>query len=240
MQLYMVELYPELTALMRFLKGQGLIKSGADEDLGYGVHAWLAAAFGELKPTPWRLVTSRQSSIRILGYSYHSADELRSRMEEFAEPSVCAVCPPTSMVSKPMPAFESGRRLGFEAQCCPVGRKSRSGVEKDLFLIHADEAGDAPLSREKIYCDWAKEKLEQNHAATVNAIRLVGYRLVRQTRRTQGQPTRREQQHLVRPQVTVQGSLTVEDPTAFVSLLGRGVGRHRAFGYGMVLLRPVQ
>jgi len=240
MQLYMVELHPELTALMRFLKGQGLEKSGADEDLGYAVHAWLAAAFGELRPKSWRLVTGRESPVRVLGYSYYSADELRSRMEEFAEPSVCAVCPPMSIVSKPMPAVESGRSLGFEVQCCPVGRRSRSGVEKDLFLIHVDKAGDAPLSRERIYCDWAKERLEQNHAATVNVIRVVGYRLIRQTRQTQGQPAGREQRHLVRPQVTVQGSLTVKDPNAFVSLLGRGVGRHRAFGYGMVLLRPVQ
>ncbi len=35
------------------------------------------------------------------------------------------------------------------------------------------------------------------------------------------------------------GTLAVDDPVAFRRLLGRGVGRHVAFGYGMLLLKPV-
>ncbi|MFG1332515.1 type I-E CRISPR-associated protein Cas6/Cse3/CasE [Xanthobacter autotrophicus] len=34
------------------------------------------------------------------------------------------------------------------------------------------------------------------------------------------------------------GTLTVRDAQAFAALLARGVGRHRAFGYGMLLLSP--
>jgi CRISPR system Cascade subunit CasE len=236
--LHMVEIYPEITPLMRFLQGQGLLKSGTDEDLGYGIHAWLAAAFGESKPSPWRLIANRHGSARILGYSHHSADELRSRMEEFAEPGVCTICPPSSILSKPMPEWKSGRVLGFDVQCCPVGRKSGSGVEKDLFLIHADAAGDAPLSRETIYCDWATELLERNRAATVKSIKMIGFRLTRQIRRMQSQRAKREQKHPIRPQVRLQGVLTVEEPDAFSSMLCFGIGRHRSFGYGMVLLQP--
>ena len=33
---------------------------------------------------------------------------------------------------------------------------------------------------------------------------------------------------------------TVTDPVAFVGLLARGMGRHRSYGYGMLLLRPPQ
>ena len=43
------------------------------------------------------------------------------RMEEFAEPSVCAVCPPMSIVSKPMPAVESGRSLGLRCSAAQSG-----------------------------------------------------------------------------------------------------------------------
>ena len=43
----MVEIRPDLGALLRFLHGQGLDIGDHDEDLGYGVHAWLAAAFGQ-------------------------------------------------------------------------------------------------------------------------------------------------------------------------------------------------
>ena len=37
---------------------------------------------------------------------------------------------------------------------------------------------------------------------------------------------------------TVHGTMTVTDPAAFAQLLAHGVGRHRAYGYGMLLLRP--
>ena len=53
-------------------------------------------------------------------------------MEEFAEPSVCAVCPPTSMVSKPMPALSQAVGWVLRRSAAQSG-ESRSGVEKDLF-----------------------------------------------------------------------------------------------------------
>jgi CRISPR system Cascade subunit CasE len=34
------------------------------------------------------------------------------------------------------------------------------------------------------------------------------------------------------------GLLQVEDAAAFTALLARGIGRHRAFGFGMLLLKP--
>ena len=34
------------------------------------------------------------------------------------------------------------------------------------------------------------------------------------------------------------GALTITDGEKFAQLLARGIGRHRAYGYGMLLLRP--
>jgi len=34
------------------------------------------------------------------------------------------------------------------------------------------------------------------------------------------------------------GVLQVRDSAAFAALLARGIGRHRAFGFGMLLLKP--
>jgi CRISPR system Cascade subunit CasE len=56
-------------------------------------------------------------------------------------------------------------------------------------------------------------------------------------RRTQG-PNRRARPGLRKPDVTFRGMLEVVEPGAFEALLRRGVGRHRAFGFGMLLLRP--
>jgi CRISPR system Cascade subunit CasE len=40
------------------------------------------------------------------------------------------------------------------------------------------------------------------------------------------------------PDATFEGRLQIGDPQAFAELVARGVGRYRAFGFGMLLLRP--
>ena len=40
------------------------------------------------------------------------------------------------------------------------------------------------------------------------------------------------------PDAVLNGELVVGDPAAFASLLANGVGRHKAYGYGMLMLRP--
>jgi CRISPR system Cascade subunit CasE len=42
------------------------------------------------------------------------------------------------------------------------------------------------------------------------------------------------------PDATIHGELTVTNSEAFGRLLATGVGRHSAYGYGMLLLRPVE
>lgn len=238
--LHMIEIRPDLTVLLRFLHSYGLDPRDGDEDMGYGVHAWLAAAFGELAPKPWRLFAGKRQPPRILGYSRHDADKVRQRLREFADPGVFAVCrdPDSAITGKPMPTWRSGRRLAYELQCCPVGRKAGTGIEKDLFLIHTDQAGEQAVERGVVYANWVAERLQRDQAATVTSTRLVGFRLVRQTRQSQGVGARRRPSHLTRPQALLRGELIVEDPMAFAALLARGIGRHRSFGYGMLLLRP--
>lgn len=40
------------------------------------------------------------------------------------------------------------------------------------------------------------------------------------------------------PDVLITGRLLIRNPEAFSALVARGVGRHRGFGYGMLMLRP--
>ncbi len=40
------------------------------------------------------------------------------------------------------------------------------------------------------------------------------------------------------PDAVFTGLLQVRDSAAFAALLARGIGRHRAFGFGMLLLKP--
>ena len=238
--LFMIELEIDMMALHRFLKIQAFLGREDDTVLGYGLHAWLCAAFGELAPKPWRLLVDKHRPPRILGYAPHGAHILQQRIIEFAEPTVLRVCPePWLMIaSREMPVWQEGRRLGFQTLVCPVGRKARSGIEKDLFLIRADsENSDTELSRETVYCNWAQEKFN-DFSVAVDLMRLVGFRLVKQMRQTQSSNGKRRQHQIVRPQALLEGELTVQDPGEFTRFLAHGVGRHRTFGYGMVLLRP--
>jgi len=78
-----------------------------------------------------------------------------------------------------------------------------------------------------------------NDAATVgtDALRLIGFRRVRSQRnaRVGGKV---KQRGVERPDALFTGELTIRDAEAFARLLARGIGRHRAFGFGMLLLRP--
>jgi CRISPR system Cascade subunit CasE len=49
---------------------------------------------------------------------------------------------------------------------------------------------------------------------------------------------RSRSQHTEGPDATITGTLVVDDPDRFSVGLARGVGRFRAFGFGMLLLSP--
>ncbi len=237
--LHMIELRPHMPSLLRFLKDQGLALREGDDDLGYGVHAWMRAAFGPLAPKPWRLFHGPGRPTRILGYAGVDAKALRGQADDFAPPSVLNVIPSADgIASKPMPTWQSGRRLSFELQTSPVGRQSRTGIEKDIFLLEADKHPDRSLQREEVYKDWALERLEEHNAAHVQHIHMTRFRLIRLLRRTTKTSQGRRHQHLVRPLVQLRGELIVQNPEAFTTLLAHGVGRHRAFGHGMLLVGP--
>lgn len=241
MSLYMIQIQLDPMAFVRFLQGQGLNRN-EDQDLGYGVHAWMASAFGELAPRPFRLFMAAKDARppKVLGYSQQPHSVLVDRARAYAEPFTLSVCDLDKHVaSRAMPnRWAEGTRLGFEVLACPVGRKSRSGVEKDVFLIRADAgASSKGLTREKVYRQWLANQLEP--ACLLEDMELQALRLVGQARRSTGrEKDRRRLTHLVRPQAQIKGHLRVVNEEAFDKILVRGIGRHRAFGYGMLLLRP--
>ncbi|WP_295586597.1 type I-E CRISPR-associated protein Cas6/Cse3/CasE [uncultured Lamprocystis sp.] len=242
--LNMVQLHPDPAALLRFLAGQGQ-HHAADSDLGYGVHAWLAATFGVLAPRPFRLHldAGHRKPPKLLAYSPHGREALLDQARTFAEPAARAVCPldeGLAVAALPGPEhWQPGRRLGFEILACPVTRRARTGVERDCFLREADRAGpDAGLDRAAVYCDWLAARIEE--AAAVETCDLAAFHLVQQFR--QGHQAGRHgrgRAHLVRPAALLRGVLRIVDGAAFHGQLARGVGRHGAFGYGMLLVRPL-
>lgn len=239
--MFMIDLPLDAGALTRFAWRQGHAggRNPGDEDFGYATHAWLAAALGEQAPRPFRLMETR-AGLRLLGYAEVGAETLAQQAREFALPEALAVCDWCGAAGKAMPAtWATGRHLGFEVRVCPIIRGDR---ERDAYLVEVDQAqaeGREPASRTQVYVHWLQRQLERDGAAQVvpETLNLVGFRRVRalrQSRADQG----RKRHGVERPDALMTGELRVSDPDAFARLLARGIGRHRAFGFGMLLLRP--
>lgn len=121
---------------------------------------------------------------------------------------------------------------------------------KDQQPADWEERIDVFDDRERVYTDWLDRELIASHPALgergsgVRAAELVAVEDVgaEKTRRARMVEMRREPFFLggargERPNVVLEGTLRVTDEAAFRALLARGVGRHRAFGFGMLLLR---
>lgn len=213
-------------------------------DLGYVVHTALRKAFGESAPQPFSLRGGGGRRLVILGYGRKDAPELTALARELADPLAYSVFPVEGLVSKPMPArWEPGRSFRFELRACPVvrlaraDRQHRAGAEIDVFLHRCSHVtGEEPVERERAYVDWLRDQLGRHGGADLVTASLERFTLARLSRRTHGE--RSAMRPSTRPDVTFRGTLEVTDGMAFRALLAHGVGRHRAFAFGMLLLSP--
>lgn len=203
----------------------------------------------------------------VLAYSARPLAELRDWADGFALPAVHRAVVWDDAADKPMPRrFPAGLVLGFELRACPVVRLGRGatakapGCEVDAYLAALDAAlgaagedaaapgrrpgqpGWIDLDRAGIYRDWLAARIAASGCAVPRAIHLVALRrttVVRRGRRPDGaEDPARPVRPMERPEAVFSGLLEVTAPEAFTGWLGRGIGRHRAFGFGMLLLRP--
>ena len=217
-------------------------------DEGRALHHVVSEAFGPGELRPFRLLVAPGSMVGSLyGYSRSDAETLRRTCDVYALPEHLGILDIEQLVGKAMPAsWKEGQRIGFDLRVRPVRRLSedlgrgpfRKGSEVDAFLVMAlrrfsdDPAGTAGSgrAREAAYLDWLAERLAVVAELDRQATRVARFQRARVSRgkgSTEG------------PDATFHGVLSVKDPERFSAVLARGVGRHRAYGYGMLLLRPV-
>ena len=242
----------------RWMGGEGL----ADE--GHAMHCLLTECFGrELAPKPFRVILPTGRSTGILyGYGTAGADRLRETALICADPLQGRVIPCEKLDSKTMPqSWRKGLELGFEVRIRPVVRLQkdlsrvpnhrlrrfrtrsgevcapRPGKECDVFQWEAmtHPKGEMNRSREQVYSEWLSSQLTKLGGASLDLERtkLISFR------RTRAYRKRRGFRYSEGPDAVIRGVITVTNSEAFTALLARGVGRHRAYGYGMLLLRPV-
>ena len=232
--LYMIRGEISVNDFDRWMGGKRL----ADPD--HAMHCLLTEGFGELAPKPFRLITPRgQSAGFLYGYARADAAALRDAAASYAGPEHCRALPPEKLDSKTMPSdWPPGKRLGFEVRVRPTRRINRPGsggprrtIERDAYQMQAEDAAQATRSREEVYTEWLRERLQQSGGASLESAGLQSFQRHRAHRKRQGRSSEG-------PDALLRGVLAVADPAAFACLLARGVGRHRAYGYGMLLLRP--
>jgi CRISPR system Cascade subunit CasE len=215
-----------------------------DADVDYLAHCLVSELFGDHAPKPFRVVGQQGRYTEMLGYCARSSVELSRQAQQFADPALYAACQWDRVASKTMPSkWANGTLLGFEVRACPIvrlGRKHpthRAGAEVDAYLQHLTAAGatDA-VTREAVYRKWLGSELARRDGAELLDARVDGFQLGKIMRRTKGETRRTKLSQ--RPDVVFRGELRVTNPSEFMELLRRGIGRHRAFGFGMLLLRP--
>jgi CRISPR system Cascade subunit CasE len=261
--LHMLELELAGPALARLAHARGL----DDGDEGYLLHLALRGAFGALAPQPFRAFAGDgDRPPRLLGYAGHDHRPLAEALA-VAEPSLARVFPHLDSREMPE-SLRAGAAYGFEVRVCPLARlrapgKSRAGTDRrgrartgtrevDLFLKEAWSRPGEEVDRGEVYRRWLEARLAEGGGEMLDG-RLHRFEQAPLVRRRHaaadgsggdGPPRRlhrvEEGRRTMarRPDATFRGTLRVADPDRFAALLARGVGRHRAFGFGMLLLRP--
>ena len=211
------------------------------QDPDHAMHCLLTECFGSLAPKPFRLIVPPGGSTGCLyGYGQSGVDELRETAAICADPLQSRILPADSMDGKPMPAeWRAGKRLGFEVRTRPIIRKARGSgreeAEVDAFQAKAETylKGEMPFTREQVYAQWLSEQFSRRGGATLesDSVKLVAFQRTRSHRKLRTRPTEG-------PDAVMRGVLTITAPDSFAATLSQGIGRHRAYGYGMLLLRP--
>jgi CRISPR system Cascade subunit CasE len=237
MNLTMVQLKPDMGRFLRWAESHRLL-GVRDDDLGYALHALLKANFGDLAPKPFALRRPPDRDAEVLAYSSEPGESLRERAAAVAEPAASEAIGLDSLACKTMPpTWRAGARFGFEVRVRPMLRTDKDGDrqrsrEVDAFLVSPEGS-----NRGEVYAAWLRQRMAEG-GAEVESAHLRAFRFARVNRRgradEKGARTLRQQ---TGPDATFIGVLTVRDPEAFAHLIARGVGRHRAFGFGMLLLR---
>lgn len=258
MTTHMVYLPFSYRALGRWAGSRGMVRGGVFDE-GYALHVLLATVFGKAALQPFRTFRPAKASKGTL-YAYSDLEkaELRNAAQAVAPPDCADVLELGRLRTKLMPTpLPVGVRLGFDIRVRPVRRIARDirdtqaarkvirkGSELDAFRLEllrqspdgwraATKVSREPgseLSREGVYGQWLAERLAGAAEVDVESCRLASFRRCKTIRGSGPGPEG--------PDAVLHGECTVRGADEFAARVRKGVGRHRAFGYGMLILRP--
>ena len=204
------------------------------------LHCLMYGSFGASsvpKPFLAKVHGSGQSAAGVvLGYTTLTAEELQQTARETQTVAMEAVMAPEAIRTTATPDhWETGTQFRFSVRVFPTERgrwyKGDKRSERDIY--QPDKVGE--ISRAQLYCEWVAERLRQQGGAVPleDTLAMTSYA----TRRIRRQRTAT---FFTATEATISGALAVIDPEGFSRLLATGIGRHRAYGYGMILLNRAE
>jgi CRISPR system Cascade subunit CasE len=232
--------------LFDFAKMRGIPLSASD--FGYTLHCLFTEVFGpEFSPKPFAAQKTAGPLLSVLAYTPFTEKELTEQAKTFSRPELIDLIDWSGFAVKQMPLkWSRVKKLAFEVRVCPVERKSKAGkfnrqkgAEMDAYLCHVWKHGK-DADRSTVYERWTSGQIEKTGsgkkpAAKVLEIKTQGFRRVKFIRRNRDRTPEIKE----RPEAFLAGVLEIEDSDGFTDMLRRGIGRHRAFGFGMLLIKPI-
>jgi CRISPR system Cascade subunit CasE len=179
----------------------------------------------------WSLFAGRDSASRDFLYR-----EVEGRRPSWIVVSARAPADATGLWridTKPYaPALAAGRRLGFVLRANPT--VTRDGERHDVVMAAMKRDG---ISRAEAIESAGGAWLERQGARAGFAVERVGLRIGGYVRHRFERPGSKE---MVLSSLDFEGFLAVTDAAAFVGALTGGLGRGKAFGFGLLLVRPAR
>ena len=201
------------------------------EHSGRAMHCLLTETLGDAAPSQFRVMSQRsRNAATLYGYTRHDAKQLIHNHRAFATPQQEQVMPADSMATKAMPdQWTDGTNLAFDVLCRPI--RQRVKHEVDAFKSMQEAAPEADITRQEAYLRWLTEFFERRGTATVQNASVEQYR----QSKTETAPQRTTANL---PETIMKGVLKITDGEHFTQTLASGVGRHRTYGFGMLLIKP--
>lgn len=234
-----------MVELSRWAAHRSGLWSHNDLDVGRALHHLLGESFPAGALQPFRLfVPSRQRFGHLYAYTTTPEAALRSCFQACATPEASEILRMQTLAIRALPtSWTTGTRYGFDVRLRPVVRLAKDvttpqkvwkrHAEVDAWLARRLRCSDADVltlpSRNEVYLDWLAGLIANAASLDREATRIARLQRCDIVR---GRTIRKGFD------IVVHGTFAVRDADAFSRLLARGIGRHRAYGYGMVLLRP--
>ena len=231
-KLYLMQATLDMVNLARYAAEQ------RHSDPDRTAHCLVVESFGRNRmPKPFVIKTRlRDGELKgtLLAYTQLTAQELRNAASQHQKLAHSAVMDPSSINTVGVPdQWSEGQSIHFEVRIRPTKRSSNRDAghpksEQDIYLGSEENS-----NRAETYCRWLTNLIRRQGGlqTTPDTMVMTQFAMRRVRRQNSSQWT-------TGPDATIVGTAIVVNPDRVKTALTSGLGRHKGYGYGMLLIRP--